>query len=298
MTTDWGRTWVGRYHATKSSLLTININPSVAWRVSEKLSVAAGVNLMYAQAELGNAIDFGAVVGQPQTADGHVTVDGDSWGYGWNVGLLWEPTACTRVGVHYRSRVKQEIDGTAEYEVPAAAAPIVGATGRFTDTNAETEVTLPDSLGISLYHALNPRWALLADVTWTGWSTFDELRIKFQNPAEPDSVTPWDWNDTLRLAVGANYQLNACWLLRTGLAYDQSPIPTETRTPRMPSNDRFWVSVGATYRMNRHWSFDLHYTHVFLLSGHIDQPSLTAGTLVGDVDAQVDIVGLQVNYDF
>lgn len=298
LTTDWGRNWIGRYHATNSELMTVNINPSVAWKFHRNWSVAVGASAMYAKATLGQAIDFGALGGMPQTADGHVEVEGDSWGYGFNAGLLWEPTSCWSVGVHYRSRVEQDIDGDATYEVPAAAAGIVAATGRFVNTTATTQVTLPDTAGLSVVYRAGPQWQILADVTWTGWSTFEELNIDFANPAEPNSVTPWDWDDTWRVALGATYAPNRCWTFRGGVAWDQSPIPDSTRTPRMPGNDRVWLSCGAGYQFTRNLSLDLFYTHVFVEQGNIDLASAAAGFLIGHVDSGVDVVGFQLNWDF
>ena len=296
LTTDWGRSWIGRYHATNSELLTVNINPAVAYRINKCWSVAVGVSAMYAHAKLGTAIDFGALLMAPQSADGHVLVDGDGWGFGFNGGVLWEPTPCTRLGLHYRSRVNQELEGTAEFEVPPAAAAIPPATGRFMNTDATAEVTMPDTAGLSVYHELSPRWALLGDVTWTGWSTLDELRVDFANPAEPASVHTYDWKDTWRVALGVNFRPSRCWTVRLGTAWDQSPIPDAHRTPRIPGNDRFWASAGVTWQPSRNWMFDLFYTHVFVKDGDISQSSVPAGTLLGHVESRVDIVGLQITW--
>ena len=109
---------------------------------------------------------------------------------GFNGGVLWEPSPCWGIGLHYRSQVEQDMEGTADYEVPAAAAPLIAATGRFVDTDVTTKVTLPDTAGLSVVYRASPQWSILADVTWTGWSTFTELDIDFANPAEPNRLMP------------------------------------------------------------------------------------------------------------
>lgn len=298
LTTDWGRSWIGRYHATRSELITVNINPSVAWKFHRNWSVAVGASAMYAKTKLGSAIDFGAALGSPQSVDGHVIMEGDDWGFGYNGGLLWEPCPRWGFGLHYRSRVTQDLEGDASFDVPAAAAPVVAATGRFVDTDASTSVTFPDTAGLSVVYRAGPQWSILADVTWTGWSSFDELVIDMANPAEPNAVTPWGWDDTWRVALGATYAPNRCWSFRGGVAWDQSPIPDSTRSPRIPGNDRVWFSGGVGYQFSRNWSLDLFYTHVFVERGNIDLASTTAGALLGHVDSGVDVVGFQLNWDF
>ena len=297
-TTDWGETWIGRYYGTLSELTTLNLNPSVAVRLHRNWSVAVGVDILYAKAELAQSIDFGALLGAPQLHDGQVTIEGDSWGVGFNAGLLWEPTPCTRVGIHYRSQVEEDLDGTADFRVPAAAAALPVQTGRFRDGPVEASVTFPQSVGLSVYQQLGRMWAILGDVTWTGWSTFDELRIRYQNPAEPDSVTPWDWDDTWRVALGVNFQPSWRWTFRVGAAWDQEPVPDETRTPRIPGNDRLWLACGVGFRLSPCWSVDLSYAHIFVDDGPIDLSSPAGGHLVGQVESSVEVFGVQLNLDF
>lgn len=298
LTTDWGRDWIGRYHATGSDLLTLNINPSVAWKFHRNWSVAVGGSAMYLKTTLGQSIDFGALLGSPQSADGHVELDGDSWGFGFNGGLLYEPSPCWSFGAHYRSRVTQDVEGDATYEVPAAAAPVVAATGRFVNTDASTSVTLPDTAGLSVVYRASPEWQILADVTWTGWSSFDSLVIDFANPAEPNSVLDWDWDDTWRVALGATYAPNRCWTFRGGVAWDQSPIPDSTRSPRIPGNDRVWLSGGVGYRFARNWSLDLVYAHIFVERADSEIASAEAGALLGTYESGVDVVSFQLNWNF
>ena len=145
---------------------------------------------------------------------------------------------------------------------------------------------------------------LLADITWTGWSSFDELRIKYANTNQPDSATTESWDDTFRYSIGLDWQYSNKIKLRTGLAYDQTPIPdAEHRTPRVPGNDRTWLSFGGTYNINDAFTVDIGYSHLFVSNTSINntfessQPALAA-TLKGSYEASVDILSAQLRWNY
>ncbi|MBE0618898.1 MAG: outer membrane protein transport protein [Proteobacteria bacterium] len=309
LVTDWDDGWVGRYHALKSDVLTVNINPSAAYRVTRNLSVGAGFNAMYMHAELSQAVDFGtglvAAGGVPQDPnwDGKATLKADDWAFGYNLGAIWEFTPDTRAGIHYRSRVKQELEGDADFDVPSQVQAILGALGssQFQNTDASGDITLPDSLSFSLFHRYNPKLAVMADATWTHWATFDELVIKFDNPDQDPSVTTENWKNTWRLALGATYNPIPEWPLRLGVAYDESPVPDpEHRTPRLPDNDRLWLSLGTGYQVAEWFSFDVGYTHLFVEDAKVDKDPVgedePRGGLKGNFTNSGDIFSAQANF--
>jgi long-chain fatty acid transport protein len=307
LVTEYDSNWVGRYQALKSEVATLNVNPTIAWKVSDTVSLGAGISAQYIEAELSKAIDFGtacfATVGpgvcgvlglSSQNNDGSVTIKGDDWGFGFNLGALFQITPDTRVGVAYRSRIKQELTGDASYSnVPAAFA----AQPTFTNTSVKADITLPESASLSAFSQLSPKWAIMGDVTWTRWSRFKELRIKFDNGAA-DNVTPEEWRNTYRVAIGANYQLNDAWKLRTGLAHDRSPVKDEFRTPRIPDHDRTWLAFGASYRVSAAGVLDLGYQHGFFKDTPLNKSEQLGGTLVGKYDTKVDALSVQYTHSF
>ena len=303
---DWGDDWIGRYHATNSELTTININPAISVKLDRRWSLGVGLNLQYAQATLENAIDGGLIDATqlggalgftPQQNDGFVDVTGDNWGIGWNVGLMVEPDRCSRIGLHYRSKIEHELEGEADFSgMDAIAAATAGA--RFVDTDARVDLTMPDTLSLSYFRQLNRKWSVLADVTWTGWSSFDAANIEFDNPTEPDNTLALDWNDTMRYSLGLIYQTNCRWTCRFGVAYDESPIPDETRTPRIPGNDRLWVAAGLGYQLHRNLQVNASYAHLFIDDGDVDRTTPAAGRLFGHTENSVDIVGVSFVLDF
>jgi long-chain fatty acid transport protein len=309
LVTDYDDTWKGRYHAVLSDLKTVNINPSLAFQVNDKLSIGAGLSVMLADVNLTSAIDFGALLGSPGAADGFADLEGDNMNsisdlaYGFNIGLMYDVTPKTTLGVAYRSEVDVEVEGEAEFKVPVTAAPVLSS-GGFVDSKLDASITLPQSFMISLAHEINTL-TLLADVTWMGWSSFDELRIKYENPDQPDSVTTEDWDDTFRYSIGVDWQQSEKLTLRTGIAFDEAAVPSaERRTPRIPGNDRTWLSFGGTYIINPQFTVDIAYTHIFISDTYINntfessQPALAA-TIKGTYeDVSADILSAQLRWNY
>jgi len=305
LVTQYDDDWVGRYHAVESDLKTVNINPAVAYRIDEHFSIGAGVSLQLLDITLTSAVDFGALMGAPGSADGFADLSGDNYNdlaFGWNIGLLYSFDAHTRIALAYRSAVDQHVEGDADFRVPAAAAPVVSS-GAFTDTTLSADVTLPASASLSLFHSFGAL-DLMADVTWTQWSAFDELRIKYGNPAQPDSVTTEEYRDQLRIALGERIHVNEAFILRAGMAYDQKAVKNRyRRTPRIPDNDRFWLSFGAGYALNGTVQIDAAYSHLFVPTTKIENtfessiPALNH-TLKGSYNSSVDILSAQLSMKF
>jgi long-chain fatty acid transport protein len=310
--TEYNDGWAGRYHAIRSRLRTISVAPTVAWRVTDVISIGASLQIEYVDALLTNAIDFGTLGAiaripgaVPARQDGFADLEGDDIGVGFALGLLAEPWQGTRFGIGYRSHIEREITGDARFDLDRAGigARLASATGAFTDTGLEADMTTPESVSVGAYHDINDKWSVMGEVAWTHWSRFKELRIGFDNPAQPDNVTEQDWHDTIFVAAGATFRPSRHWSLRAGIAFDQSPVPNRTRGPRIPDNDRFWVSFGLTYAPSANLEFGFGYTHIFL-SDSTSQLLATApgnasrGDFTGSVDSSIDLLSAQVLWRF
>jgi len=318
--TEYADGWVGRYQALKSQLTTIDINPVLAFKFSDTVSIAGGLDFQRGSAELTRAIDFGTVcfaqlsatlgpvVGpgtcsalgvRPQQSDGAVKVDGNGWGYGFNLGALFDLSPSTRVGVTYRSKIKQDIDGNATYTIPLLPGPLaaLGATPATTNTGAHAKLDLPDSVDAGFYTELSSQWSIMGDAIWTHWSRFEELRIHFDNGAA-DNVTQEQWRDTTYVALAVNYKPNDAWKLRLGVAYDPTPVKDEFRTARIPDNNRTWLSVGGRYSLSKASSVDLGYARLFVKDATIQESVTGGGTLQGKYTSHADILSVQFNQAF
>lgn len=317
--TEYSDSWVGRYHATESEIVSVNINPSASFKVNDKLSLGFGVNAQYFEATLANQLDSRAIcLGAGATSatcdafgldtlgdvstDSSQSLSGDDWTVGWNFGLLYDISNETRIGFAYRSEIGHDIEGAVDFTRSAELNAFLGVVGSnaFTDTGASVGVDVPETISLSLYHGFNPKWSLLADVTWTKWSSFDQLVVDFDNVEQATATIPENWENSVRYSVGVNYQADSKWVYRAGLALDETPIATaEDRTPRLADDDRLWVSLGFGYKMSDSSSIDVGYTHVFFDDIAINNEDPSFGhTITGTYDVSVDIFSAQYNWKF
>jgi len=311
LATEYDRDWVGRYHAVESDVKTLNINPSIAYKVDDHLSVGAGVSAQYIDATLSSMVDAGLLVlgaASSQTADVFSEMKGDDWGMGYNLGLLYEFNQRTRVGASYRSKVVQRLKGDMTFTPTNATATALMAA--FPNQGIHATINLPASAQASVYHQLNDQFALMADITWTRWSSFDKLVVNFDQGilggAAMQSVTTESWKNNMRYSIGATFNPTSSCVLRTGVAYDQTPIPDAHRTPRIPGTDRTWVAIGAGHHIGN-WSIDLAYAHLFVSNSKINQviavpaptdENFSRGNLIGEFENSVDIASVEISYNF
>lgn len=315
LVTDYEDDYVGRYSEVTTYLKTANVNPSAALKLGGGWSIGGGLNLGYADAKLLQAIDFGTVcagaVGPaacagvfglvPGASDGAGKVKGDDFGGGFNLGVLYELSPATRFGAQYRSKLEYKFDLDAEFNVAANARAFLAAAGlpnAFTDGSAQTELTIPETASLSAFHALNERWALMADVTWTRWSRFDELRIQFDNPQTPTGVLVTEWDDVFRVAIGAAHAWNDALTLRGGLAFDESPIPTRNRGPGIPDSDRWVFAAGFGWALSPRATLDAAYQYIHFTEGDTARISATNSVMIGEYNNHAHVVSLGLRWKF
>jgi long-chain fatty acid transport protein len=333
LVTEYDSGWLGRFQALKSDVKTINVNPAVSWRVADNFAVGVGVNWQRVDAEFTKAVNYSAGIAQAaqQAAatglipgaivpsilaatpglEAGARVKGNDNAWGWNAGLLWDITPATRLGVHYRSAIKYKVAGNATFDLPALPtlppqlAPVVGqlssaVNGQLGNSGITADIKLPDITNVSLFTRLNDRWDVMGDVQFTKWSVLKELTFARTNGVVLDS-TPENFDDSWRFSVGANYRYNDAWMFRGGVAFDQSPVNTNDRTPRLPDADRTWLSVGAQYKINRNLRADAGFTYIFVKSPDINQSEGNIprnGLIKGHYDVDVTIFSAQLTYTF
>ncbi|MCL2297427.1 MAG: outer membrane protein transport protein [Proteobacteria bacterium] len=293
--TDYNNTWAGRYLALRSAVKTLNVNPAVSFKATEQLSLGIGVNWQYVHAIFTSAVNYSAalasaaqsaaaagrlppdmlpaILGATGGLDSISKVKGHNNAWGWNAGLLYEFDPSTRVGLSYRSEVKHKVNGTVTFNhpslgnVPAALAPIVGGiadgvNNALHDGKIHADITLPQNANLSFFRQVTPKLDLMADIQWTGWSSLKELTF-IRNEGSVLQSTPEWFKNTWRVSLGGNYRFNERWLMRAGVAYDQSPVRDTYRTPRLPDVDRYWISLGGQYAINPQMHIDAGFTYLF-----------------------------------
>jgi len=314
--TNYEDNWVGRYHADRSDIKTINLNFALGYKVSDQFSLGGGINYQKLDAILTQAVDYGSIcalaaVGAcaaPGANDGDARIEADDDVWGFNIGFLWNVSDSTRAGLAYRSKMKYSLKGTSDVTAPSPTAAAVAASPAFgiVDAGVTANVTLPSTLSASVFHQLNPQWAIMADVTRTAWSKLPELRIDFDS-TQADSVVTLDLKDVNRYSFGANYSPGGNWVYRFGVALDQTPTPNEAvRTPRLPDQDRKWFSFGAGLKKSDTFRLDFAYTYIMIDDANINKVAGAAptgenflrGSLVGTYEGSVHILSAQALWSF
>ena len=310
----WSGGWVGRYYALDSELRTIDIVPTLSWRVNQAWSVGVGVDVEYAKIKTTSAIDFGTIDqgltggllgGIPAASDGSTSSDADSWGVGFALGVLYEPRPGTRLGFDFHSKIRQRFSGKSTFDLGEQVGQgIAAVSGAFRDTSLDTTIDMPAMAAVGLYHEINANWSVMADIKWTDWSSFSTLRISFGNPGQPPVQTAYGWRDSWFAAVGARYRIDDQAAIRLGAAYDQSPARDTTRDPVIPDTDSYWLAVGFEYRFSPRMKVDVAFGHIFAKDGPVNLAATTTGNafrgnLSGTIQqSNVDYLALQLVYRF
>jgi long-chain fatty acid transport protein len=316
--TEYDREWVGRYHAVKSEMKTINIMPAVSYKINDQLAIGGGVQIQYMDVKLTRAIDFGGIMNpnlqangvpdaflfplQDPARQGEVNLKGDRWGYGWNLGLAYRITKALRVGLNYNSHVTQKLAGKAKFAFPEVAnnplapAPInqayravhngVKAAARFQEQGIKASVKTPERVNFGAAWDFHPQITLLGEVNYTHWKRMKEIGINFPLTGTKDA-TPMKWKDTFSYHIGLNWRPSEEWILRTGYAFDPTPVRDNYRIPNVPDQDRHWAALGTTWSPTSMpaVSFSLNYAHEFVRKAKSElRPTgdnISRGNLIG-----------------
>jgi long-chain fatty acid transport protein len=292
--TEYDNPWVGAAQSTMFDVKTYNINPSVAFKVNDKVSVGAGLSWQRLTAQYLRQVAVVSAVTSvsPLTLD----LDGDSWG--WNVGALFTMSPATKVGVSYRSRVKYDLTGNITVTGPS---PLLNSDRT---SAAKASLELPDTFILSATHQLSDKVQLLGDISWTGWSSIPKLDVIRTNGlrlGEIAQTLDTDFRDTTRVAVGVNYQYRGDLKLKFGLASDQTPVKgASTRLVSLPDNDRTWLSAGAQWTVGKAGVLDVGALYLMVNNSQIDNNQLVngRGRVTGDYSANAWIFGVQYSRAF
>lgn len=333
--TEWESDWIGRFHGIKSDVKTININPTIALKLSDTLSVGGGASYQKLDATLTGSVPYGgvaaaigaavggtagmgAILGQigglaGLAREGVATIDGDSWAWGWNAGATIHFGKDSHLAVSYRSKIKHDVEGTVAFDnAPAFNTSLPGGVGqigaainsRFAAGDVTTTMELPDTLSVA-FSAAGEKAELLADYTRTGWSSVQDLTIRRTDAtATVVSSVPLNFEDTWRMGVGLNYKLSEKTKLRLGYAFDKAPVQDVYRTPRLPDADRNWAAAGLEFKLGKSGTVDLGYSHIFIKEATSNLPnqdtptSAPAGILLGTYKGSVNIFAAGFHYSF
>lgn len=334
---DYDAGWIGRFQGLKTDIKTINVNPAVSWKPMDNLALGLGLNVQridatftsnsnYAGAYMAAAQRSGLFtpteLGQLALAttglQTNTTLSGDDYGWGWNIGVLFDLTPTQRIGAHYRSAIDYKVSGSVTFANPTlpalpadiaarAGAVAAGLNGALSNSGVNSDIKLPEIVNLSYFGSFDDRWELMADLQYTGWSSIQDL-VFVRSDGSPLQSTAENFRNTWRVAVGGNYRLDDKWLLRAGVAWDQTPVRDGFRTVRLPDGDRTWLAGGARYMLEKNLWLDFGAAYVWVAGSTINEigssnlgqpPSQAASGLVnGSYSAHSVILSGQLTWAF
>ncbi len=285
LTTEYDADFIGAFDGKRSELISIAVQPAIAFNLSEDLSVGIAGALIYNDPQLTSITGFDPVTGQPQETKLNAT----EFEYSASIGALWQVTDDTRIGVAVHSGYDITTGGT--LSTFNGATPV--------EFDGDASISLPMTASIGIHHQINDQWAVMGEFEWANWSEFDEIRVDVPALAPNNDIGEGaNYKDSIFIALGAEYKYSDNWTFRGGVAYDQTPTQINGRSIRIPDGDRIWASLGASYQVNDAMRLDAAYSVLFfmdtearLLNGPL------AGTLV-DYDGQTHIVSIGGTYRF
>ena len=293
LVTDYSNGWVGANHGTLSDVATYNITPVMAYKANQNLSLAAGFQMQYIDAELRNGAAHGRL-----PIYNNAKLEGNTFDVGYVLGGMYEFNPSTRIGVGYRSEIKHKLKGDVKYDLQGTALGLPAAmASQMVDQRISARLTTPALLSLGIYHDINDKWAVMAEAQKTYWSSFKDLTIIGNSGLF--NVTHEHWKDVWFYSIGASYKVDDQWKLKVGLAYDQTPVSTTYRTPRIPDSDRIWHSIGAEYKYNENWTFNGGYTWIRAQKSTVSLVNdASRGDLYARYKGNIHLFGFSVNYNF
>lgn len=304
--TEYDPGWVGRYQALKSDLRTYDLTLAGAYKFNDMFSLGAGLIVQRADAELSNAVDFGAILTpaayplfQPQSADGLARIKGNDTSLGWDVGLLFHPGPNTSIGLNYHSKIDHTINGNADFTVPANVQAVFTAIGSpfFQDSKATARLATPSVTTFSITQKFNDSFSLSANVERTGWSSFKNLTVDFVGP-QPDSTETFNWRNTMLYSIGGDFKLSDTVTLRAGYAHETTPTNDTFRDPRLPDQNRNIFSIGLGWAPSKNVSWNAGFMHIAIKKATVNDFAPTGSTLVGSFDGSANLFGVSGTFNF
>lgn len=287
--TNYSSKWMGRYNAIDTEIAVIELNPSFSWHPCERLAVGVGVLAQYADLYIKQAVPLAILGGR---GDAKVKMEGDTWAYGFNFGIMFKPWEKTTLGLSYRSKMDLNYDDV--------TAEVKGA-GVHVRRGAKTTLKMPPSVNFGIQQGLTDAWRVMLDISWTRWSKMKEMKITLKEPlAGISSLSEtMDWHDNWRFALGTEYDLSDRWTLRFGGAFDQRTVTAHhNKVAKLPDSNRYWISCGASYQWTENLRVDFAITHIFFHPSEIRQIDITGEQIHGKFVGYTNLVSLGMKYDF
>ncbi|WP_422731064.1 OmpP1/FadL family transporter [Leclercia pneumoniae] len=253
---DFGN-WAGDRLIKKSTMVAMTLSPSMAYKLSEKVSLGASVNVNYGLLSITRNVD-----------DNDVKEKDHDWVVSYRLGMLMALTDQTRAGITWTSKTDYDfnIDAKArfpnlpnvEYDLPVSA-----------------QVRAPQQIMLSLVHDLNKEWSVMGDLGWQDWSQFGSPQIQIAGRQVNNSNR---LQDTWHTALGVQYRPTEQWRLNAGVAYDSSIYKSQDDVSlSLPTGDEWRFATGAQYQVTPQSNVGFAVSYLHMQSSKVQSPEQLSG---------------------
>lgn len=300
-----------RYHGTESKVISGAATAILGLALTDQWSVAGGVRVQYMDVGLDGAIDAAGIAAAsmipgfvPGTDDVTFELSTDDFGIGYVAGIQGQISPFLRVGASFTSSIDHDFSGDADFDIGASVAgQTLAVGGLFQDTGLTSQITTPSQFQFGAALDITPRMTLLASTTLTRWSSFEQVVITFDNPAQPPEVITQNWNDSWTGSAGAAFDLTPLTKARVGVMYEETSLNDAFASPRIPDADRVWLAAGLSQQIGPSASVHLGASYIFIGDRVIDQPAalpenLFRGGLTTDINVDAVIVSAGLDFAF
>lgn len=299
---EYGESSILRYENTFLSARVIDYSPGLGVKVYRGLSLGAAfdaMNFNIRQEKMARSENV-------TSTDSKLINDGSSWAYGWHAGALYEFTPQTRFGASYHSKIIEHAEGYSQLDIGKSNTPLLRQQV-LQNNNMSLTVPIPPLASFSLYHDINPRWAILGSADWTQWSIFRSVQIQNvqSTPGTTSETYVYKFQDAWRYSLGSTFKVNPKFKLRSGIAFDMSPTDPKYSNMNVADTNSVILAVGAHYQIKPRLGWDFSYSHTFFNTANANHsqsttpaPGVTSVTTTnGTVERYYNFFGMQGTFD-
>ncbi|WOI37804.1 porin [Alteromonas sp. CI.11.F.A3] len=297
---DYSDDFGALHFADTAEVKTVTVNPAVSYKVNKQLMVGFGLNVTYAEAEIGSGVSntlaatiegleptaqaLGITLPSLNAGSSLFSMEGDDVGFGWNVGVFWQPSELTNIALSHRAETKLELDGAVSSETPVFPIEL--------NQPGSLDLNLAAITELAIDQKIDEQWSVQASLTFTDWSTFQKLEANLED-GENFLIKEENFDDSWRGSIGVTYILNDEFTLRAGYAYDDGVVSVENRSLSIPDTDRHWISGGLTYTMSENTSIDAAYVFIDGREAYINKDRTILSDVLPNTDFTTNFTGTQ-----
>ena len=289
----YGSDWSENQRGISGSVTTVDINPNIAWKVNDYISIGGGVSALWTHSKIKSGLPakqtqaLRAALGGGSLdipLGGQFEYKGSDWMFTYNLGLMVSPTEDLRFGVSYRSSA--HVTARGDYYIRGNA--VMNGEG-----DGKGRLQTPETVYISATWKPIQKLRLSGLARWANWKKFENMRFSMDNLSNlhatqgamdlaqsfPPALAQGaigeiqsklgnvnienNWKAAWLFSLGADLDVTDQWTIRGGVALETDPIKQQNlRTALIPDTKRLWLTCGLSWKPTPKWQVDMAYGHI------------------------------------